>query len=120
MASFYAIVGLAILAFIAAGTSILQSIIRGVLLGGWALIAVFAVAEIATPARFIKWRARMVEGGPEPARRVGAAFDKVLSTNGSEPWRRPQVLRRVRLLGSALLLVGTPFYALFWFLLANR
>ncbi len=47
----------------------------GPLLGGWVLIAAFGTAEILMPTAVLRWRQKMIEGGPATMRGLGAVFD---------------------------------------------
>jgi hypothetical protein len=66
----------------------------------------FALAEIAAPVAFIRWRQRVTAEDAGVKASLRDWFDNRLGTGGAAPWQDPVVVRRVRLFGTGLLTVA--------------
>lgn len=110
---------LATVAFMVAGVPTGRAVLRGLLFGSCGLALLFAVAEVLVPGQFIRWRAWMIRGSPDPFKQVGDAFDGLLGTRGDAAWKNPQAQRKVRIFGTVLLVVGLAYTAFLWWILSS-
>lgn len=83
----------------------------GLWIGSWMFAAGFAVAEIVAPARMIKWRARMMAGGPAAEQSLGQWFDNVFGIGTSADARSK---RNMRVTGLLLIVATTAIVAFMW------
>lgn len=65
----------------------------------------YAALDILLPAVAVRWQVASTKRRQGFRRSIGTSFQKWLGYQSSEPWTDPAVLRRVRILGVALLLV---------------
>jgi len=83
----------------------------GLWIGGWLFIAGCALVQITAPGRMIKWRERMMAGGPDAEQRLGQAFSNAFRIGRSTD---SQSKRNMRLVGLVSLAAGTGLIALMW------
>lgn len=65
----------------------------------------FALAEIAAPAAFMRWRRRVTAKDVGVKATLRDWFDERLGQVGSTPWEDAGAVRRVRLVGAGLLII---------------
>ena len=88
-----------------------RPVCRGLLTGAELLILILGGAEVLVPSRVIRWRATMLVGGLAMAQGFAERVDRAI---GMEDAAADRVKRRVRLVGVAVLVIGTACTYFVW------
>lgn len=107
-----------IVIYMVIGFSLLQSIVRGFMIGFGSMTIATALSEILIPKSFLRWRAWMMEGSPKSAALIGSSFDRVIIRSNRDEESQKNY-RTIRLIGFVLIVLAASFEIVLWWIVTS-